>query len=365
MPSVWLERRVLSSGGIRHRVIYRLGGHESKQRYGGSFKSKREATLRKAWIGGELAAMRVPNIGALAVEPPTTALVRDAGERWLASRIDVAESTKTRNRVEVGRIDRLLGSRPVDELTSADVQTFINALVDEKYKRGTMRKTKQTLGMILDYEGVEPNPVKHPSVKLPREEPEELNPPTAEHVEAVCRLLPRKHRLALLWLDWSGARVQSAVDLTLVSDYDEPRRRVRLRAATTKTRLPLWVELPDVLADELEAELGPREDRNPQARLFAGSQSDALRTAIAKACKAAAIPLFSPHDLCHRRISLLHAQGWSWARIGERVGRRDLKVLADTYTHVLTDETEVDYAALLSDATARGRIGPTPRPIRA
>jgi hypothetical protein len=50
-----------------------------------------------------------------------------------------------------------------------------------------------------------------------------------------------------------------------------------------------------------------------------------------------------------------NAQGWSWARIGERVGRRDLKVLADTYTHVLIDETEVDYAALLSDAIGRAQ----------
>jgi len=60
-----------------------------------------------------------------------------------------------------------------------------------------------------------------------------LNPPSAEHVAAVYRLLPSKHRLALLWLDWSGARV-SSIDLTLVNDYDEPRRRVRLRAATTE-----------------------------------------------------------------------------------------------------------------------------------
>jgi hypothetical protein len=47
----------------------------------------------------------------------------------------------------------------------------------------------------------------------------------------------------------------------------------------------------------LEETLGPREDRDPEARLFAGSGADALRTSIAKACKAAAIPLWSPHDL--------------------------------------------------------------------
>ena len=84
------------------------------------------------------------------------------------------------------------------------------------------------------------------------------------------------------------------------------------------------------------------------ARLFADSGADALRTAIAKACRAAAVPLWSPHDLRHRRISLLHAQGKPWARIGEWVGQRNLAVTANTYTHVLTDETELDYAAVLS-----------------
>ena len=98
----------------------------------------------------------------------------------------------------------------------------------------------------------------------------------------------------------------------------------------------------------LERQLGPREDRDPQARLFAGSGADALRTSIAKACRAAGVPLFSPHDLRHRRISLLHLRGVPWARIGEFVGQRNLSVTADVYSHVLGDETELDYERMLS-----------------
>jgi integrase len=108
------------------------------------------------------------------------------------------------------------------------------------------------------------------------------------------------------------------------------------------------VELHPALANAVvEDRLGPREDRDPAARLFAESGADALRTSIAKACRAAGIPLWSPHDLRHRRISLLHAQGKSWATIGAFVGQRRLSVTADTYTHVLVDETELDYGALL------------------
>lgn len=48
-----------------------------------------------------------------------------------------------------------------------------------------------------------------------------------------------------------------------------------------------------------------------------------------------------------RAPSLDHLRGEPWARIGERVGQRNLAVTANTYTHVLTDETELDYEALL------------------
>jgi hypothetical protein len=49
-----------------------------------------------------------------------------------------------------------------------------------------------------------------------------------------------------------------------------------------------------------------------------------------------------------RRISLLHLGGVPWARIGEHVGQRYLAVTANTYTHVLVDEAELDYSELLA-----------------
>jgi integrase len=350
MPSSWIITRTTKAGEKRYRVEFRLGGRESATRYGGSFRSKREADERRRWVDGELAGRRVPNLGSLAPmrRAPTLA---EAAERWQAARVDLAENTKTRHGLEVNRIRPLLGSRRIDELAPGDVSDFVAALVSEGYARGTIRKTLQTLAMILDDAGVAPNPARDKHVRLPREEPEEINPPTAAHLEAVYRLLPSKHRLPFLFLDWSGARV-SAVDLTLVSDYDEPRRRVRLRAATTKTRRALWIDLHPALAEALERQLGPREDRNADARLFTGSGADALRTSIAKACRAAGVPLFSPHDLRHRRISLLHLRGVPWARIGEFVGQRNLSVTADVYSHVLGDETELDYTDLLGSSAS-------------
>jgi integrase len=90
-----------------------------------------------------------------------------------------------------------------------------------------------------------------------------------------------------------------------------------------------------------------RRNRNPEPRVFQGVGGDRFRTALTRACTAAGVPAFSPHDLRHRRISLLHLVGVPWARIGEHVGRRNLAVTANTYSHVLADETELDYASLL------------------
>lgn len=347
MASAWISPTTTKAGTRRFRVGFTLGGKGSRNRYGGSFKTKREARLRRDWIVGELAALRVPDLTLLVVDPPKAPTFAEVAVRWRDSRVDVSEGTKTQQRTSLNRALRILAERRLDNLTAQDVADMIAALSAEGLKPSFIRKIVQATAMVLDHAGVSPNPARNKTiVKMPRDEPEELNPPTAEHIVSVFHLLPSHHRLPLLWLDWSGARV-SSVDHVLVGDYDEPRRRIRLRAATTKTRKALWVELPDVLVDAVEARIGPREDRDPEARLFAESNSDALRTSIAKACRAAGIPSFSPHDLRHRRISLLHLRGMPWARIGEFVGQRNLATTANTYTHVMADETEVAYAELL------------------
>jgi integrase len=347
VPSVWVRPRPTGNGRKRYRVEYRLGGRESKIRYGGSFKTRREANARKGWIAGELAALRVPNIRLLDGEVAASLTLRDAAKRWRESRVDVAESTQVLHRVALDRVLPILGGRRVDEISVADVADLVARLHADGRKRETIAKSVTYLAQTLDHAGVEPNPARDKRhVKLPREERDELEPPTAAHVEAVYRRLPAAHRVPLLWLDWSGARV-GTVDKLRASDYDRSRRRVRLRATASKTRRALWVDVPDDLANAIEQDLDAREP-DTDARLFADSGSDALRTAIGKACAALEIPRFSPHDLRHRRISLLHRQGRSWAEIGAFVGQRSALVTSDVYTHVLLDDREVDYRALLA-----------------
>lgn len=136
------------------------------------------------------------------------------------------------------------------------------------------------------------------------------------------------------------------LELLTWSDVDEPRGRWRISQAISKTGRARWVVVPEPLFRAV-LELVPKDDRVGAARVFLGVTANRLRTAIARACTAAGVPAFSPHDLRHRRISLLHLSGEPWARIGEPVGQRNLAVTANTYTHVLVDETEIDYVRLL------------------
>jgi integrase len=199
--------------------------------------------------------------------------------------------------------------------------------------------------MIFDYAKIAPNPARdRTTVKLPREDKPELNPPTAEHVLAVHRILAPAYRLPLLVLDATGMRVGELEALTW-GDVDESRGRWRVSQAVAKTGRARWVHVPEVLFEAVTA-LVAREDRTPERPVFQGVTADRLRTAIRRACTAAGVPAFSPHDLRHRRISLLHLGGVPWARIGEHVGQRNLAVTANTYTHVLADESELEYAKL-------------------
>lgn len=342
MPSAWVAKRKTASG-VRYRVMFRTGGRESAPRYGGSFGTMREANARKSWIVGEFAAMRVPDL-ALAV-PESVATFREVAERWRSSRVDVAAGTAATHTVNLGRLLPTLEAKPIDKITAADVADLIAAMHKDGLARESIRKTRATLAMVLDHAGVQPNPARDKSVKLPREDRAEVNPPTARHVTTVHGLLPKTYRLPLLVLDATGMRVGELEQLTW-GDLDEPAGRWRVTAAAAKTRQARWVPVPSNIFDAVVA-LVPREDRDLEAQVFAGFGADRLRTAITRACKAAGVPAFSPHDLRHRRATLWHLSGVPVVEAAAWLGHSPTEHLK-TYAHAtLADRDEFDYSALV------------------
>jgi integrase len=341
MPSAWVDR-VKVKGGNRYRVRYRVGGREDNPRRAGAFRTLREANKRRDWVAGELAAMRIPDLNLVA---PMTETLADLAERWKASRVDVAAGTMQTYVVALGRLLPRWGTKPVEEITAQAVAALVAELHRDGLRKQTIRKTVSVLAMVLDHGGIQPNPARDKlTVKLPREEKRHIEPPTAAHVAAVICLLPSRYRLPVAVLDATGMRVGELEALTW-GDMDEPQGRWRI--STSKTGRPRWVTPPPDLFQRVQ-ELTPRDDRIPERRVFEGVTGDRLRTRLTRAATAAGVPTFSPHDLRHRRVSLLHRQGLDWARIGEAVGHDDLVTTARTYTHVIADEAEIDYAQALA-----------------
>ena len=269
MPSSWVIRRE-SASGPRYLVRFRVGGRESAQFYGGSFKRQEDARARKRYIDGQLAALRVPDLKLIEQKPVQAPALAEAERGWRKSRVDVVEQTANMHRSAFARIFKTkpeLRSRRVDELTIADVADLVAGLAAAGYKRETLRKTRTALAQTLDFYGITPNVARDERVKLPRERKTHMPPPTAEHVERVLGLVAPRYVLPLLILDECGPRV-SELETAVVGDLDEERQAIRVRPDAEKNERYRYLYLPNDLFAALLATLPPREDRDADAPLF-------------------------------------------------------------------------------------------------
>jgi integrase len=353
LASAWIAARTTKSGK-RHRVLYQLGGRGSRIRYAGSFKTRREANLRKQWVAGELAALRVPDLSALNPEEVNAPTLGMQAEKWRASRVDVDEETAKMHRSSFSRIFKVapkLRDRQVDRITVEDVVELVAALAANPYKRETVKKSRDALAMALDFAGTDPNPARDKRVKLPKERKAHVPPPLAHHVERVAEALPSHHVLPFLTVDACGPRV-SEIETAQVGDLDEDRQAIRVRWTFEKNERYRHLHLPSALFEAIVASLPPREDRDLDAPLFPVFNDAALRTAITRACKATGTPHFAPHGLRRRRGSLHYKKTGSLAEVAELLGDSK-RVAADHYVYALTDYREADYSIALARCQAR------------
>ena len=315
---------------MRYEVRYRLGGRESPVRSAGSFETRRDAKARRDLVSGELAALRDPGVAlsGLADASPDRTLEAVAHD-WRTSRIDASANT-TKNYVShIKRIVPVLGDMRPEDIAPADVNRLVAALAQD-LAPGSVKGYVATLRSILDFAGVEPNPARHRNVKLPRVVTEPPNPPDADHFLAILDHVPCRFRLPLLVMDQTAMRVGEVVALTW-ADVDEDGGQFLVRASVSKTRQSRWVQVPDWLMLAV-SETTPPDDRVPDRQVFQGASCPRLRVAMERACKAARIPHYSPHDLRHRRITLWHYQGIPIREVATRAGKADVSDTLNTYT---------------------------------
>src|SRR5262249_56799072 len=131
---------------------------------------------------------------------------------------------------------------------------------------------------------------------------EEPNPPSGTQFLAILDAIPKRWVLPLIVLEQTGCRIGELASLAW-GDVDIAENRFRLRSRETKTRRARWVQLPEWLMTEIELTC-PLEDRTAERRVFPGCTVNAAESAMARACIAATVGHFHPHDLRHRRLTI-------------------------------------------------------------
>jgi hypothetical protein len=185
MATISISTRKTASGK-RYDVRYRLGGRANPVVRAGTYKTEREAKARRDLVAGEIAHGRNPAelLREVSTTVETFVSLETWGERFVASRIDVAENTRKMYRSHLRKIGETFADRDPRSITAADVAEWVAAQAEER-KPGTVAQYLDAFKLLLDYIGIEPNPARDPRVKLPKRVTEEANPPSDEHFLAM------------------------------------------------------------------------------------------------------------------------------------------------------------------------------------
>jgi integrase len=214
MPTISIRRRKTGLGESRYDVRYRLGGRAYPIEHAGTFKTEREAKARRDLVAGEIANGRNPAELLAGLSSAVTHFVslEAWGERFVTSRIDVAESTRKMYRSHLRMISETFGDRDPHSITAADVAEWVVEQA-ETLKPGTVAQRLDCFKLLLDYTGTEPNPAHDPRVKLPKRVTEEANPPSDDHFLAIIETLLPRWRLFFITIEQGGIRIGEAVAL--------------------------------------------------------------------------------------------------------------------------------------------------------
>ncbi len=330
MASLVITTRRTKSGP-RYVVRYRLGGRAYPIVHAGSFRTLREARVRRDLVGGELAAGRNPaDALRTIVARPAVRTFAEWSEAYRTSRVDLARET-TKNIKSHLLAMKPLADRDPATITAGDVQEWIGSL---DLKPSSIRRYVATLRSVLDFTEVDPNPARDKRVKLPREETGVVDPPSAVDVDTIISTAPERWRLPLRTLEQTGMRVGELQALAW-GDVDENGSRFRVKTGKTAAARR-WVQVPDWLMDDV-ASTCPREDRTPDRKVFPGFTPDVGKNVMARACKTAGIAHRHPHDLRHRYASVKIAEGIPVTKVAAQLGHSRKSLTLDTYSHVLVD----------------------------
>ena len=346
--TAYIKRRT-GKDGPRYLVYYRITAAH-KERYAGSFRTKKDAQTRRDLVAGELAALRDP--GLLLAEfrrpPVRQAGLGEAWDVWAASKRRVGESAKALYGNSRARWLPILGPDTDPEtVTVAGISAGLDEMLDE-LAPNTVRLYLAHLAMCLDFvlpDGA-PNPARSRKLELPsggvRATPVPSNPEWA----AILGKIKTRSRLAVRLMECCGLRVSEACGVE-AGDLDVMGGQILVRREITKTSAGRrWVPAPAVLLDGLADRGG------------VGVSPGQVYYDLQLACEKAGTREFGTHAFRRRRISLWYAQQIDGPQIARWAGHAKPSESMNTYAFEVVDALTDEWLSFWQHAYRGGAAAP-------
>jgi integrase len=365
-PGLW--RRTNADGSTTFEITYRdSDGRQRRETVG---PRQREAEDR-------LSQRKADMSRGVRVAPRRNLTVQAAAEAWIASTGHLRPTTVAAYRAALDcYLLPAFGRRRLDAVTPDDVARWAQRATTLGYRierdraahpdpasgaeraRPTVPYRARTINLALTtlhrvyahairrqgYAGTSPVAALE-RAERPSDEPKVPTVLTPEQLAAVVSHATPAYRPVLAFMAGTGCRIGEALGLVwedvdlpertarIAMQLDRKGRRVPVKTANGRRTLDLPGSLVTVLAAHRLASL----DTAPGSPAFPVGWRSVAR-ALAAACKAAGVPVVSPHALRHAHGSALLAHGEDLAAVSRRLGHGSVAVTAEVYAHLLEDD---------------------------
>ncbi len=286
-------------------------------------------------------------------------LLGSVAESWLASRRDVAASTRSRDASYLrNQVIPYLGDVPLRHVTVERLDEWVAHLDDiERLSPATTQKAFQIVSMVLDravgLRKIATNPARSPAgVSLPALTKAEMRFLEPKEVDELASTIDPDYRTLVLTAAYTGARWGELVGLKArYLDLDKGRLTIAEVMAEVDSKLSFkepktsssrrTIALPALLVEALTEHLSSRPVVG-NALVFTDSEGGPLRRSNFRRRiwrPAVAESVGEPmrfHDLRHTHAAWLIAQGEHPKTIQARLGHASISTTLDRYGHLMT-----------------------------
>jgi integrase len=268
-----------------------------------------------------------------------------------------------------------LGHRPIGDVSTRELQDFVDRLIEDGVGNGTLTAVRQFLAKVFNQAVEEGVVSKAPtrSLRLPKDRKKKLSRETlrgwADAMQPLAATIEARYRLALYLAGVLGLRAGEIGGLR-VQDIDFATNTITVRqairtvdgrpeVAETKTSAgERTISVPRPIMEEVAAytkEYQPADD----GRIFTAVQGGpvshlTLNKALQKAIQETGSPAMRFHDLRHLAASTMIAVGIGPSVVKERLGHSTLAITMDRYSHLFPEQDRDAADRLEGHIQARG-----------